>query len=237
MNRDRDRRDRSGRSRAQTTLDFGIGVGVFVVAVAFVFAFAPGMIEPFEASTQEETASINRVADRVVQDLLAEPGEPYALQPWCTVAFLSTEDDDYDTDLNSLSQYPSEAANCRWEEGTSLDERLGLSESKLNVRVRLVTDFVSADLDDPDAVSPTNDNQQDTVCYDYNSDRFVEAGDPFESGTECDLTSGDADRLLAVGPTPPESDSSVVTARRTVRVPDVLEDGTDDGLMVVEVWR
>jgi len=208
--------------RAQTTLDFGIGVGVFVVAVAFVFAFAPGMTQPFEASTQQETAAIDRIADRVAEDLLTAPGESNELEPWCAVAFLSTEDDDYDTDLNSSSQHPSEAANCRWDE-VALDERLGLSGSKLNVRVRLVTDL-------PTSGDAGDNDEMDTLCYDHDNDEFVEAG-----VSDCDTTTDD--RLLAVGPNPPESDSSVVTARRTVRIPGVFGDGTEDGLLVVEVWR
>jgi hypothetical protein len=209
--------------RAQTTLDFGIGVGVFVVAVAFVFAFAPGMTQPFEASTQQETAAIDRIADRVVEDLLTAPGESNELEPWCAVAFLSNENDRYDTDLapSPPSQYPSEAANCRWDE-VALDERLGLSGSKLNVRVRLVTDL-------PTSGDAGDNNEMDTLCYDHDNDEFVEAG-----VSDCDTTTDD--RLLAVGPESPDSDDSVTTARRTVRLPGVLDDGVDDGLLVVEVW-
>ena len=227
--------------RGQTTLDFAVGVGVFVVVVAFVFAFAPGMIQPFESSTQEETASINRIADRVVQDLLAEPGAPYALDPWCAVAFLSEDPEntdgngDYTTALDPNGEFPEEPGDCRWDDD-ALDERLGLVNSDLNVRIEFVTDSVSAGLDDPDDGSPDNDNERDTACYDYNDDRFVEAGDPFESGTECEVTGGD-DRLLAIGPQPPDASGSRIAARRTVRLPGVFDDGTEDGLLVVEVWK
>jgi len=208
--------------RAQTTLDFGIGVGVFVVAVAFVFAFAPGMTQPFEASTQQETAAIDRIADRVAEDLLTAPGESNELEPWCAVAFLSNENDRYDTDL-APSQFPADATDCRWDE-VALDERLGLSGSDLNVRVRLVTDFP------PGGDTGANDGM-DTVCYDAGNDSFVEAG-----VSDCDAATDPDDRVLAVGPESPDSDDSVTTARRTVRLPGVLDDGVDDGLLVVEVW-
>lgn len=75
-------------SRGQTTLDFATGVSIFLFTLVFVFAFVPGMLQPFTESSQGETASSDRVADLIVQDLLAEPGQGYVLDGSCTAALM-----------------------------------------------------------------------------------------------------------------------------------------------------
>ena len=47
----------------QTTLDFAVGVSVFRIVVAFVLAFVPTMLQPFDGSSQGETALTDRLAE------------------------------------------------------------------------------------------------------------------------------------------------------------------------------
>jgi len=236
--------------RAQTTLDFATGVGIFLVVVASVFAFVPGMLEPFASSTQEETAAANRIADNVAGSLLADPDEPYLLDPVCTQAFFHDDpentngDNTLATGVDPGGQYQETLSTsaCNFED-VDLDERLGIAATGLKVRVELVADVVSGELDNPDHDDDEDfngdpvDDEPDTVCYDYGDDRYIEAGDPFDGGTECDLTGGDDDVLVAVGDDPPSSSGSIVTSRRTVGLEGVFGDGTDDATVVVEVWK
>lgn len=96
--------------RGQTTLDFAVGVSIFIFSIVFVFAFVPGTLQPFTQTAQDETAGSDRVADLVVKDLLAEPGEPYLLDGECTAAMM-------DRDLAPGCDFDSEA----------LSSKLGLS--------------------------------------------------------------------------------------------------------------
>lgn len=70
-------------------MDFTVGVSIFLFALVFVFAFVPGTLQPFTQGAQDETAGADRVADLMVKDLLADPGEPYVLDGACTAALLS----------------------------------------------------------------------------------------------------------------------------------------------------
>jgi len=112
----------SRRDRGQTTLDFTIGVTIFVVVLAGVFLFVPGTLQPFEEGGQENIVTVNRVADQLSEDLLAQPTDPYILQEDCTVTFFQ----------NPVSS-PSE---CEYT-GGSLQERAGYGDFQfVNVSIR-----------------------------------------------------------------------------------------------------
>jgi hypothetical protein len=235
--------------RGQTTLDFAVGVSVFLLTAIFVLTFVPGMLEPFEESTQEEIAAADRIATDLVEETLASPDRPHLLDRECTVIFFESRqdgfdpggDDDENVDGDDTYAEPfgsgSYGGSCNFED-TSLDERLALSsttDAPLNVRVRLVRDLTTAAADDPD--NGTDDSRVLPLCIDDNSDdRIIEGHTPFTGGTECDLTGDDDDVLFSIGSTPPSSSDSVVVARRFVRVEGEFHDGTSDATLVVEVW-
>lgn len=79
--------------RGQTTLDFATGVSVFLLVILFVFTFVPGILTPFTQTAQEETVTVNRVADLISKDIVAEPGQPYLLDGRCTAALMSPGSD------------------------------------------------------------------------------------------------------------------------------------------------
>jgi len=237
--------------RGQTTLDFAVGVSVFLLTAIFVLTFVPGMLEPFEESTQEEIAAADRIATDLVEETLASPDRPHLLDRECTVIFFESRqdgfdpggDDDENVDGDDTYAEPfgsgSYGGSCNFED-TSLDERLALSsttDAPLNVRVRLVRDLTTEEADDPDGGNGGDDDEVETLCIDDNSDdRIIEGHTPFTGGTECDLTGDDDDVLFSIGPTPPSSSDSVVVARRFVRVEGEFHDGTSDATLVVEVW-
>lgn len=240
----------TGDRRGQTTLDFALGVTVFLLTVAFVFSFTPGMLEPFTASTQQETAASDRLADQLAQEMLvADPGEPYRLDRECTVIFFESRTDssedpagddienvDGDGDFSEPFGTGTYGGSCNFLD-EPLDERLGVdTHVSTNVRVRLVRDLTTATADDPDGDSGGDDDEVDTLCIDDNSDdRIVEANNP-GSGRQCDIVGGDDDVLFEIGPTPPEGAGSVVVSRRYVHVEGGFADGTSDAMLVVEVW-
>ncbi|WP_255196618.1 DUF7287 family protein [Halorarius litoreus] len=223
--------------RAQTTLDFAIGTSIFIIVVAFVLAFVPGMLQPFEASTQQETAAADRIADQLVTDVLVEDvNSPFVLDRECTLAFFAPENNDDDGTMST--SYPV-GADCNFPATDSLPERLSLSEP-LNIRLRLVRDLTTVEADDPDGDMGGDDDEIDTLCVDESDPngpdpRIVEANDPGPT-RQCDLTGSEADLLFDIGGDPPESVGSVVVSVRTVHLEGGFADGTHDARLIVEVW-
>ena len=248
--------------RGQTTLDFALGVTIFLLTIVFVFSFVPGMLEPFTASTQEETAASDRLADQLAKEMLvADPSEPYRLDRECTVIFFESREDGFDpagddqenVDGDGVFGEPFGTAqysgSCNFED-VPLEERLGLVTSSglsPDVRVRLVRDMTTGEADDPDDDGndqndgDPDDEDPETLCIDENSEsRIVEGHTPFTEDTECDLTrstpTSDDDVLFEIGRTPPTDTRSVVVSRRYVHVEGGFADGTNDAILVVEVW-
>lgn len=249
MTRDH-RRTNATEGRGQTTLDFAFGVSVFLLAAIFVLTFVPGMLEPFEESTQEEISAADRIATDLVEETLASPGRPHLLDRECTVIFFESREDGNDpagddaANVNGNGTFAEPfgsgtyAGDCNFRD-ISFEDRLALASStgaSLNVRVRLVRDLTTADADDPDGDNGGDDDEVDTLCIDANSEqRIVEANDPGDE-RQCDNTGDDDDVLFEIGPTPPAGSDSVVVARRFVRVEGTFHDGTSDATLVVEVW-
>jgi len=247
------RTDRGGTTtddRGQTTLDFAVGVSVFLLTAIFVLTFVPGMLEPFEESTQEEISAADRIATELVEETLASPERPNLLDRECTVIFFESRQDgndpggDDDANVNDNGTFAEPfgtgtyGGTCNFED-VPLDERLALttvSDAPLNVRVKLIRDLTTASADDPDGDRGGDDDEAASLCIDANSaNRIVEANDPGD-GRQCDITGGDDDVLFEIGPTPPSGSESVVVARRFVRVEGTFHDGTSDATLVVEVW-
>ncbi|QGX94524.1 hypothetical protein EI982_06850 [Haloplanus rallus] len=109
--------------RGQTTIDFAIGTSVFLVTVAFVVAFVPGIFQPFAEGPQEELASVDRIADTVVHDLLDGGDDTTTLDRECTIYLFN----DTDTDPTGT---------CPFDDSDPLSEQVGLSEGHhVNVTV------------------------------------------------------------------------------------------------------
>lgn len=81
--------DGRSRGRGQTTLDFAVGMSVFLLTLAFVFTFVPGMLAPFDDTTQAETPAANRVAEDLVTRSLGDADTPYVLDEQCTREFFN----------------------------------------------------------------------------------------------------------------------------------------------------
>ena len=256
MTRDH-RRTTATRDRGQTTLDFALGVSVFLLTAIFVLTFVPGMLEPFEESTQEEISAADRIATQLVEETLASPDRPHVLDRECTVIFFESRtdgldpagDDEDNVDGDGTFSEPfgsgSYAGDCHFED-ISFEDRLALASTTgapLNVRVRLVRDLTTGEADSPDYdgddtddADDPDDDEPDTLCIDANSEhRITEANDP-GPGRQCDITGDDDDVIFEIGPEPPSGSGSVVVARRFVRVEGTFADGTSDATLVVEVW-
>lgn len=107
--------------RGQTTLDFALGISIFLIVILFVFTFIPGLLDPFTLNNEENTPLAGQIADRLSQDTLGDPTEPYVLDRYCTVAF-----------FNSSDAGPSQ---CRYEDG-DLHDRLNIPQTKdINVTI------------------------------------------------------------------------------------------------------
>lgn len=106
-----------------------MGVAIFLTAMVFTFAFAPGMLTPFTKSGQQDTVTVDRVANQVGQDTLGSPARPYVLDRHCTVEFFNRSNPD---DTHTA---PTGSADCRWDDGT-LYEQLGLKD-RANVNVTI----------------------------------------------------------------------------------------------------
>ena len=198
--------------RAQTTLDFAIGMSVFLLAVVFVFTFVPGILEPFEAGPQEETAVADRVASQMVHTSLADPKEPFVLTRECTDAFFNFTADgetacgfDHTVDLTA---------------GGQLTDRVGVADRQ-RMRVSIVAD---AD----------GDGDLHVLCYDADDDAIVEEPNPDPTCGESASDSiaervADTDILYTIGDTPSDT-QAVVVARRTVSLDGIT------ATVRVEVW-
>ncbi|MFC7177429.1 DUF7287 family protein [Halosegnis marinus] len=236
--------------RGQTVLDFAVGISVFLVVVAFVLTFVPGMVQPFQSSTQAETAAADRLAEQVAAGMLVEDvSEPYLLDAGCVSTFFALENSDGDPandrdaygdndgvvrsdlfDITGSDLYT--AGDCGFSVSDGVFERLATDTSDMNVRVSLV-----GDLD--------GDGTANLLCIDANEagadtpdsgDTLVETTDPYASGTDCDMTGDDYDLAFETGNDPPADSSSVVTARRQVTVDGAFSNGRVDAALVVEVW-
>ncbi len=113
--------------RGQTTLDFAIGVSIFLAVMLFVFSFAPGILQPFTVSGQSDTVTVDRVANRLGQQVFANASAPYAFDRHCTVAFF---------DRSGPDAVHSAPARCPYDDGT-LNEQLGLLD-RANVNVTIL---------------------------------------------------------------------------------------------------
>lgn len=133
--------------RAQTTLDFAIGVTLFLTVMLFVFAFVPGIIEPFELSGEQDTVVSERLASRLSQSTLAEPGTPFVLDTICAVGFFD----------DGAPSPPS----CDYD-GSDVHERLRLAEHR-GVNVSLE--------------GTLSGSEGELVCWDDPGERLVESSD------------------------------------------------------------
>jgi len=222
--------------RGQTVLDFAVGVSVFLIVVAFVLTFVPGMVKPFQESTQQETAAADRLADQLAADQLVENvSTPYVLDRECTVAFFedSNKNEDGDGAFDGVYDDASSFSGpCNFPD-LPLSNRLAITDSSLDIQVRIVADLETAAADDPDGDEGGDDDVVDTLCLDAGDRRIVEANNP-GSGEVCDP--GSADVVFTIGDTPPADSSSVVAARRHVSVNGGFADGSNGATLVVEVW-
>ena len=140
--------------RGQTTLDFAIGISIFLAVMLFVFTFVPGLLDPFALSDEEDTVLVGQIADRLSQDTLGDPAEPYVLDRSCTVAFFNT----------TGSSAPE---RCRFD-GESLHERLNVPESK-NINITIERNVT------------IGSSPPDTLCWDDADDELVPADDGCET--------------------------------------------------------
>jgi hypothetical protein len=193
--------------RAQTTLDFAVGVSVFLLAVVFVFTFVPGILEPFEAGPQEETAVADRVASQLVQSSMADPAEPYVLGLACTNGFFNvTAAGDAACGFDTTADLTA---------GDRLVDRVGVADRQ---RMQVT---VEADVD--------GDGDIHALCFDNDDKKIVEVTDSECGEASDDDRTANTDVLYTLGDTPGDT-QAVVTAQRTVEV-----DG-HTATVVVEVW-
>lgn len=239
------------RERGQTVLDFAVGVSVFLLVVAFVLTFIPGMVQPFQESTQQETAASDRLADQLASDLLAKNvSTPYVLDRGCVAAFFALENSDGNP-TNNASAYTDndgdvrstlfninnsniyDEGDCTFNTSDSVFERLATVGSDYDVRVSLV-----ADVD--------GDGNSGLLCLDAGSsgsddpergDAIIETDDPYASG-DCNMGADGSDYDIAfeTANESPSDGSSVVVARRHVTIEGGLADGSSGATLVVEVW-
>lgn len=236
--------------RGQTVLDFAVGISVFLIVVAFVLTFIPGMVQPFQSSTQAETAAADRLAEQLSAGMLVEDvSEPYLLDGGCVATFFALENSDGDptNDLDAYSDNDAEVRSdlyditssnlytpdaCGFDVSNPVFERLAMDTSPLNVRVSIVGDL-------------NDDGVGNLLCIDANEDSsntpskgdtVVETTDPYESRTDCDMTGDDNDLAFETANDPPTDTSSVVTARRQVSINGAFTNRPVDAALIVEVW-
>lgn len=134
--------------RGQTTLDFALGISLFLGVILFIFTFVPGLLDPFALNEEEDTVLVGQVADRLSQDTLGHPENPYVLDRHCTVSFFNK------------SKTPPD--RCRYE-GDSLTDRLNVPEStNVNVTIERNITIGSA--------------EPDTLCWDDSKKDLVPPG-------------------------------------------------------------
>ncbi|WP_251329947.1 DUF7287 family protein [Haloplanus pelagicus] len=147
--------------RGQTTLDFAIGTSVFLVTVAFVVAFVPGIFQPFADGPQEELASVDRIADTIVHDLLDGGDDTTALDRECTIYLFNDTDTDPDT--------------CPFDDADPLAEQVGLTE-RHHVNVTVVGGDPNGD--SPNPVCTDGENVFVSESDDCTSGVALDAGEP-----------------------------------------------------------
>lgn len=145
--------------RAQTTLDFAIGISLFLIVMLFVFIFVPGLMEPFTLSSDEDTVLAGQIADRLSQDQLGDPAEPYILDRHCTVQF--------------FQESPDATDGCRFD-NDSLEKRLNTPPGA-KVNVSLVGNF---------SESP---GASELLCWDNGNKELHQCGD--DGGTSLSIGS------------------------------------------------
>ena len=119
--------DRNAARRGQTTLDFALGISLFLIVLVVVFQFIPGLLQPFNSGTQDETVAVDRIADQLAGSLLAESSSPYVLLTDCTKEFF---------DDNSPGACPHS--------GLTLNERIGVQDYR-NVHVLIEGNITGTD--------------------------------------------------------------------------------------------
>jgi hypothetical protein len=133
--------------RGQTTLDFALGISIFLVVILFVFTFVPGLLDPFALNNEEDTVLVGQVADRLSQDTLGDPTQPYILDRHCTVSFFDDSTDAPD--------------RCRYGDG-DLHDRLNIPATKeLNVTI--------------ERNSTVGSTSTDILCWDENEEELTAA--------------------------------------------------------------
>ncbi|MCU4799008.1 hypothetical protein OB920_01285 [Halobacteria archaeon HArc-gm2] len=148
---DDDAKGSSGESRAQTTLDFAIGISIFLAVVMFIFLFVPGIVEPFTVGAQDETVTVNRVADGLTQDQLGSSQRPGVLDTACTIDFFEHAEDG--TDITACGPSKDDLADF-----------VGIKDRQ-NVNVTVQGNTSAADVG------------SEQLCWDGSSDALVEADD------------------------------------------------------------
>jgi hypothetical protein len=165
-----------GEDRGQTSLDFAAGMSALLLVFAFVLTFVPGIIAPFTASGQAETVVADRVADSLVEGLLAVPGTPYILDTDCTTAFFDLVNDDADATNDDVP-----TGGCAFEP-IELRLRIGISQYSDSSTYRQQVNVTISTLDG-----------ENVLCWDGST--LVEKGDvgcvtPYEIGPDPPTESG-----------------------------------------------
>lgn len=73
--------------RGQTLHDFAIGMVIFLLVLGYVFAFVPGVFAPLSPDVDSTAIRVDRTADFLTADLLAEDGAGLVLNETCTEHF------------------------------------------------------------------------------------------------------------------------------------------------------
>lgn len=148
--------------RGQTTLDFALGISIFLAVILFVFTFVPGLLDPFALNDEEETVLVGQVADRLSQDTLGDPAEPYVLDRHCTVAFFNNSTDAPD--------------RCRYGDGV-LHDRLNIPETKeVNVTI--------------ERNSTVGSTSADILCWNESTQKLASADNCSPNGSDTQLSVG-----------------------------------------------
>lgn len=140
--------------RGQTTLDFALGISIFIVVILFVFTFVPGLLDPFALNSEEDTVLVGQLADRLAQDTLGDPTEPFILDRSCTVAFFANKT----------------PGRCRYG-GDTLHDRLNIPSSQ-NVNITIERN------------ATVGSSSPDTLCWDDSGKELVAADNTGACDTE-----------------------------------------------------
>lgn len=162
--------------RSQTTLDFTIGITIFLVTLSAVFLFVPGALQPFTEGSQENIVTVNRVADTLGEDTLANPNAPYIFDTACTVAYFEDP--------------TAPPAGCDFS-GSDLRATIGLADTR-NVNMTIRGNVSSGG--GSDKILCWDDNADSLVeetasdCDPTTSDVVFELGEPAPGGSQSSVT-------------------------------------------------